>query len=87
MAFLSEDSWKTGLNPQQLNKIALVEKQRDGFKNELAKKSYNHDILQQGLDKEKRKVGPNKPISFLSNFYFIKAFVIKTQQISYQKFA
>ena len=64
MAFLSEDSWKTGLNPQQLNKIALVEKQRDGFKNELAKKSYNHDILQQGLDKEKRKVGPNKHISF-----------------------
>ena len=50
MAFLSEDSWKTGLNPQQLNKIALVEKQRDGFKNELAKKVtimtfYNKDLI------------------------------------------
>ena len=74
MAFLSEDSWKTGLNPQQLNKIALVEKQRDGFKNELAKKSYNHDILQQGLDKEKRKVGPNKPIIFFQFSLFDKVF-------------
>ena len=80
MAFLSEDSWKTGLNPQQLNKIALVEKQRDGFKNELAKKSYNHDILQQGLDKEKRKVGPNKPISFLSFLNFMEASVKMIQK-------
>ena len=63
MAFLSEDSWKSGLNPQQLNKIALLEKHRDGLKNELAKKSYNHDILQQGLDKEKRKVGAVKNIT------------------------
>ena len=71
MAFLSEDSWKTGLNPQQLNKIALLEKHRDGFKNELAKKSYNHDILQQGLDKEKRKVGPKKiSFSFLCKGFF-----------------
>ena len=63
MAFLSEDSWKSGLNPQQLNKIALLEKHRDGLKNELAKKSYNHDILQQGLDKEKRKVDAVKNIT------------------------
>ena len=64
MAFLSEDSWKSGLNPQQLNKIALLEKHRDGLKNELAKKSYNHDIIQQGLDKEKRKVGNAVQIPF-----------------------
>ena len=48
---------KSDLSPQQLNKIALLEKHRDGLKNELAKKSYNHDIVQQGFDKEKRKVG------------------------------
>ena len=35
----------------------MLEKHRDGLKNELAKKSYNHDIVQQGFDKEKRKVG------------------------------
>ena len=56
MAFFGEESWKSGLNPQQLNKIGMIEKHRDSLKNELAKKSYNYDILQQTLEKEKRKV-------------------------------
>ena len=54
MAFMGEDSWKSGLGPQQLSKIAQLEKHRDTFKTELAKKTYNFDILQQALDKEKR---------------------------------
>ncbi len=57
MAFMGEDCWKSGLNPHQLAKIATIEKQRDVFKSELTKKSMNYDILQQNLDKEKRKVG------------------------------
>ncbi len=56
MAFLGEDSWKSGLNPQTLNKITILEKHRDGLKSELAKKSYNFDIMSQALEKEKRKV-------------------------------
>ena len=57
---------KSGHSPQQLNKIALLEKHRDGLKNELAKKSYNHDIVQQGFDKEKRKVGSSVILFYLS---------------------
>lgn len=56
MAFMGEDSWKSGLSPLQLNKINALEKQRDALDKELTKKSYNFDILQQAHDKEKRKV-------------------------------
>ena len=56
MAFMGEDSWKSGLSAAQLAKISTLENQRDGFKSELAKKAYNFDILQQNLEKEKRKV-------------------------------
>ena len=44
----------------------MLEKHRDGLKNELAKKSYNHDIVQQGFDKEKRKVGNLVILFYLS---------------------
>ena len=74
MAFMSEDSWKTGLSPSQLNKIAVVEKHRDGLKQELAKKNYNFDILQQALDKEKRKVRPFLEI-YLIQFEFRALFL------------
>ena len=53
---MTEDSWKSGLSASQLAKISQLENQRDGFKSELAKKAYNFDILQQNLEKEKRKV-------------------------------
>ena len=53
---MGEDSWKSGLSSSQLAKISQLENQRDGFKSELAKKAYNFDILQQNLEKEKRKV-------------------------------
>ena len=56
MAFLGEDSWKAGLSAAQLSKITLLEKQRDGLKNELSKKCLNFDILNQSFEKEKRKV-------------------------------
>ena len=56
MAFLAEDSWKTGLSAAQLAKITLIEKQRDGLKSELNKKCLNYDILNQSFEKEKRKV-------------------------------
>lgn len=56
MAFMGEDCWKSGLSAAQLAKISTLENQRDGFKSELAKKAYNFDILQQNLEKEKRKV-------------------------------
>lgn len=56
MAFMGEDSWKSGLSAAQIAKISTLENQRDGFKSELAKKAYNFDILQQNLEKEKRKV-------------------------------
>ena len=56
MAFLAEDSWKTGLSAAQLAKITLIEKQRDGLKSELNKKCLNYDILNQTFEKEKRKV-------------------------------
>ena len=56
MAFLGEDSWKAGLSAAQLTKITLLEKQRDGLKNELSKKCLNFDILNQSFEKEKRKV-------------------------------
>ena len=56
MAFLAEDSWKTGLSAAQLAKITLIEKQRDGLKSELNKKCLNYDILNQSYEKEKRKV-------------------------------
>ena len=56
MAFLGEDSWKAGLSAAQLTKITLLEKQRDGLKNELGKKCLNFDILNQSFEKEKRKV-------------------------------
>ena len=53
---MGEDSWKSGLSAAQIAKISTLENQRDGFKSELAKKAYNFDILQQNLEKEKRKV-------------------------------
>ena len=59
MAFMGEDSWKSGLSAAQIAKISTLENQRDGFKSELAKKAYNFDILQQNLEKEKRKVNSN----------------------------
>lgn len=64
MAFMGEDSWKSGLTAAQLAKIAQVENQRDGFKSELAKKAYNFDILQQNLEKEKRKVSDHWTSTF-----------------------
>lgn len=70
MAFLGEDSWKAGLSAAQLSKITLLEKQRDGLKNELSKKCLNFDILNQSFEKEKRKV-------WLIEYYYIGILFLK----------
>ena len=76
MAFMGEDSWKSGLSAAQIAKISALENQRDGFKSELAKKAYNFDILQQNLEKEKRKVSHyNTECSNMYSFLFIPKLV------------
>ena len=56
MAFMSEDTWKSGLSAAQLAKITLIERQRDSLKSELNKKCLNFDMLTQSFEKEKLKV-------------------------------
>ena len=60
MAFMGEDGWKSSLNAQQQNKVLELEKQREILKKELDKKSMSADILQQTLEKEKRKIDEEK---------------------------
>ena len=57
---MGEDGWKSSLNAQQQNKVLELEKQREILKKELDKKSMSADILQQTLEKEKRKIDEEK---------------------------
>jgi hypothetical protein len=73
MAFMGEDCWKSGLSAFQLTKISQIEKQRDAWKTDLSKKSINFDILQQTLDKEKRRVSLKLNKQYILQYLDIEA--------------
>ena len=57
---MGEDGWKSNLNAQQQQKVLNLEKDREILKKELEKKTMSCDILQQTMEKEKRKVDEEK---------------------------
>ena len=56
MAFMGEESWKSGLTGFQLTKISDLETQLAKLKKERGEKSMQVEILQQTIEKQKRKV-------------------------------
>ena len=57
---MGEDGWKSNLNAQQQQKVLNLEKNQEILKKELEKKTMSCDILQQTMEKEKRKVDEEK---------------------------
>ena len=57
---MGEDGWKSNLNAQQQQKVSQMEKNAEILKKELEKKTMSCDILQQTMEKEKRKVDEEK---------------------------
>jgi hypothetical protein len=58
MAFLGEESWKSGLSSLQQMKVSDLEAQLSRTKKEKSEKVMQVEMLQQTLDKQKRKVNP-----------------------------
>jgi hypothetical protein len=56
MAFMGEESWKAGLSGFQLSKVTDLETQLTRTKKERSEKLMQFEILQQTLEKQKRKV-------------------------------
>ena len=56
MAFMGDESWKSGLSGYQLSKVTDLEGQLTRTKKERAEKLMQLEILQQTLEKQKRKV-------------------------------
>ena len=59
MAFLGEESWKVGLSCLQVSKINDLETQLAKTRKEKNEKSVQVEILQQTIEKQKRKVQCN----------------------------
>lgn len=57
---MGEDGWKSNLNAQQQQKVSQMEKNAEILKKELEKKTMSCDILQQTMEKEKRRVDEEK---------------------------